>query len=213
MEKFCESILLSFVRGIFSSLAIVRLSNRLISLKCAIVTVRTRRQRMRFSAKADAMAKLAPRALWWFRWGALITFLTGAYLFHKLGAFGVAMPAIWMGALAGTLMFLNVWLIIWPKQQIVLGMKEGDGPAAAAKAGLASRTNTLLSGPMLLGMLGSGKLALGGTDTGLYAAMGLIVILEANALFGGQGPMKSVIGVIHCSLALSLVIWGLLNYV
>ena len=141
------------------------------------------------------------------------TFLTGAYLFHKLGAFGVAMPAIWMGALAGTLMFLNVWLIIWPKQQIVLGMKEGDGPAAAAKAGLASRTNTLLSGPMLLGMLGSGKLALGGTDTGLYAAMGLIVILEANALFGGQGPMKSVVGVVHCSLALALVIFGLLNYV
>ena len=164
-------------------------------------------------AKADAMAKLAPRALWWFRWGAMITFLTGAYLFHKLGAFGVAMPAIWMGALAGTLMFLNVWLIIWPKQQIVLGMKEGDGPAAAAKAGLASRTNTLLSGPMLLGMLGSGKLALGGTDTGLYAAMGLIVILEANALFGGQGPMKSVVGVVHCSLALALVIFGLINYV
>jgi hypothetical protein len=56
-------------------------------------------------------------------------------------------------------------------------------------------------------------LALGGTDTGLYAAMGLIVILEANALFGGQGPMKSVIGVVHCSLALALVIFGLLNYV
>ena len=164
-------------------------------------------------AKADAMAKLAPRALWWFRWGAMLTFLTGAYLFHKLGAFGLTMPAIWMGALAGTFMFLNVWLIIWPNQQIVLGMKEGDGPAAAAKAGLASRTNTLFSGPMLLGMIGSGKLALGGSDTGLYAAMGLIVALEANAIFGGQGPMKSVVGVIHCSLALALVVWGLLNFV
>ena len=107
------------------------------------------------SAKSDAMAKLAPRALWWFRWGAMLTFLTGAYLLHKVGAFGNTMPAIWMGALAGTFMFLNVWLIIWPKQQIVLGMKEGDGPAAAAKAGLASRTNTLFSGPMLLGMLAS----------------------------------------------------------
>ena len=164
-------------------------------------------------AKSDAMAKLAPRALWWFRWGAMLTFLTGAYLFHKLGAFGLTMPAIWMGALAGTFMFLNVWLIIWPNQQIVLGMKEGDGPAAAAKAGLASRTNTLFSGPMLLGMIGSGKLALGGSDTGLYAAMGLIVALEANAIFGGQGPMKSVVGVIHCSLALALVVWGLLNFV
>ena len=52
-----------------------------------------------------------------------------------------------------------------------------------------------------------------GSDTGLYAAMGLIVALEANALFGGQGPLKSVMGVIHCSLALTLVIWGLLNFV
>ncbi|GIR14571.1 MAG: hypothetical protein CM15mP25_3260 [Gammaproteobacteria bacterium] len=75
------------------------------------------------SAKSDAMAKLAPRALWWFRWGAMLTFLTGAYLFHKIGAFGMAMPAIWVGALAGTFMFLNVWLVIWPNQQIVLGMK------------------------------------------------------------------------------------------
>ena len=133
------------------------------------------------SAKSDAMAKLAPRALWWFRWGAMLTFLTGAYLFHKIGALGMAMPAIWVGALAGTFMFLNVWLVIWPNQQIVLGMKEGDGPAAAAKAGLASRTNTLFSGPMLLGMLGSKHLAaistqVGGSvsDTGLFTAMGII---------------------------------------
>ena len=89
----------------------------------------------------------------------MLTFLTGAYLFHKIGALGTTMPAIWVGALAGTFMFLNVWLVIWPNQQIVLGMKEGDGPAAAAKAGLASRTNTLFSGPMLLGMLGNKYLA------------------------------------------------------
>ena len=43
-------------------------------------------------AKSDAMAKLAPRALWWFRWGAMITFLTGAYLFHKVGALGATCP-------------------------------------------------------------------------------------------------------------------------
>ena len=171
------------------------------------------------SAKADVMAKLAPRALWWFRWGAMLTFLTGASLFHKTGALGMAMPAIWMGALAGTFMFLNVWLVIWPNQQIVLGMKEGDGPAAAAKAGLASRTNTLFSGPMLLGMLGSKHIAaistqVGGsvTDTGLFTAMGIIIVLEINALFGGMGPMKSVMGVVHCSLALMLAILGILLY-
>jgi len=167
-------------------------------------------------AKSDAMAKLAPRALWWFRWGAMLTFLTGAYLFHKIGALGTAMPAIWVGALAGTFMFLNVWLVIWPNQQIVLGMSEGDGPAAAAKAGLASRTNTLFSGPMLLGMLGNKYLAVpiaeGGSATGLYVALGTIVALEINALFGGMGPMKSVIGVIHSSLALMLVILGILLY-
>ena len=50
-------------------------------------------------AKSDAMAKLAPRALWWFRWGAMLTFLTGAYLLHKVGAFGNTMPAIWMGCI------------------------------------------------------------------------------------------------------------------
>ena len=162
-------------------------------------------------AKSDAMAKLAPRALWWFRWGAMLTFLTGAYLLHAIGALGATMPAIWMGALAGTFMFLNVWLIIWPNQQIVLGMKAGDGPAAAAKAGLASRTNTLFSGPMLLGMLASKHYAITGTTTGLYASLALIVALEANALFGGLGPMKSVRGVIVSSLVLAAVILGLLQ--
>ena len=164
-------------------------------------------------AKKDAMAKLAPRALWWFRWGAMLTFLSGLYLLHKVGALGATMPAIWVGALAGTFMFLNVWVIIWPAQQIVLGMKEGDGPSNAAKAGLASRTNTLFSGPMLLGMLASKHLPLAGSTTGLYIAMGLIVLLEINAIVGKQGPMTSVKGVIHMSLLLTVVTWALLNYV
>ena len=164
-------------------------------------------------AKKDAMAKLAPRALWWFRWGAMLTFLSGLYLLHKVGALGATMPAIWVGALAGTFMFLNVWLIIWPAQQIVLGMKEGDGPSNAAKASLASRTNTLFSGPMLLGMLASKHLPLAGSTTGLYIAMGLIVLLEINAIVGKQGPMTSVKGVIHMSLLLTVVTWALLNYV
>jgi len=164
-------------------------------------------------AKKDAMAKLAPRALWWFRWGAMFTFISGAYLLHKVGALGATMPAIWVGALAGTFMFLNVWLIIWPAQQVVLGMKEGDGPSNAAKAGLASRTNTLFSGPMLLGMLASKHLPLVGTTTGLYIAMGLIVLLEINAIMGKQGPMTTVKGVIHMSLLLTVVTWALLNFV
>ena len=165
-------------------------------------------------AKADAVKKLAPRALWWFRWGAMFTFLTGLVLLHQVGATVniMGMPAIWMGALAGTLMFLNVWLIIWPKQQIVIGLKEGDGPSAAAKAGLASRTNTLLSGPMLFGMLASKHLPIDASAAGLGACVALILALEANALFGKTGPMTSVKGVIHCSVGLTAVIWALLAF-
>ncbi len=166
-------------------------------------------------AKADAMKKLAPRALWWFRWGAMFTFLTGLYLLYSIGAHNNlhGQPVIWVGALAGIIMFLNVWLVIWPNQQIVLGMKEGDGPAAAAKAGLASRTNTLFSGPMLFGMVGSRHYYIDASPTALYLALGLIVLLELNALFGKTGPLTTVRGVIHCSIALTAVIWLILELV
>ncbi len=163
-------------------------------------------------AKADAVKKLAPRALWWFRWGAMFTFLTGLGLLHQVGASTniLGMPMIWMGALAGTFMFLNVWLIIWPNQKIVIGMVEGDGAAAAAKAGLASRTNTLLSGPMLMGMLGSKHLYLDGSDVGFYVAIAIIVALEVNAVVGKMGPMASVKGVIHSSIALTAILGGVM---
>jgi len=164
-------------------------------------------------AKADAMKKLAPRALWWFRWGAMFTFITGLYLLHAIGASTniVGMPIIWIGAISGIFMFLNVWLVIWPAQQVVLGMKEGDGPASAAKAGLASRTNTLFSGPMLLGMLGSKHLYIADiSSTGFYACVLLIIALEANGLFGKMGPMASVKGVIHSSIGLTAVLWLML---
>lgn len=167
-------------------------------------------------AKADALKKLAPRALWWFRWGAMFTFLTGLVLLHQIGATTnfMGMPLITIGALAGTFMFLNVWLIIWPKQQIVLGLKEGDGPSSAAKAGLASRTNTLFSAPMLFGMLGSKHLFIENvSDVGIYVCLAIIVALQANALFGKTGPMTSVKGVIHASLGLTALLWVILAFV
>jgi uncharacterized membrane protein len=167
------------------------------------------------AAKADAMQKLAPRALAWFRYGALGTFLTGLGLLHFTGAMAnvVASSLIWMGALTGTFMFLNVWLIIWPNQKIVIGRVEGDKAAAAAKAGLASRTNTLFSGPMLLGMLGSKNLYIEDlSTTGLGAACALIVLLELNAIFGRMGPMASVVGVVHLAIALAAVVWALLAF-
>ncbi len=166
-------------------------------------------------AKADAVKKLAPRALWWFRWGAMFTFLTGCYLLYAIGAHNnlLGQPVIWVGAFAGILMFLNVWLIIWPNQQVVLGLKEGDGPTSAAKAGLASRTNTLFSGPMLFGMLGSKHLYIDASPTAVYVALGIIALLELNALFGKTGPMTSVKGVIHCSIALTAAVWAALALV
>jgi uncharacterized membrane protein len=100
---------------------------------------------------------------------------------------------------------------------VVLGLKEGDGPSSAAKAGLASRTNTLLSGPMLLSMLGSNPthpaVTVGGiSQTALIVCLLIIVALEVNALIGKLGPMASVKGVIHSSIGLTVLIWALLAY-
>ncbi len=170
-------------------------------------------------ALADAKEKLAPSALWWFRWGAMLTFLTGVVL---LGVVGDRINAFTvLGATLGTLMFLNVWLVIWPQQKIALGLVEGgDSAAAGAKALLASRTNTLFSAPMLMGMFGSFHgggsgvmplMAQGAGYTGLIVALLIVLALEANALFGKQGPMATVNGVIACSLALTVVLGAVLQ--
>ncbi|GAB3381857.1 urate hydroxylase PuuD [Spongiibacter taiwanensis] len=175
------------------------------------------------NAKADAVRKLAPRALWWFRWGAMFTFLTGVALLHFVAQRGLNAYII-IGALMGTLMFLNVWLIIWPNQKIVCGIKAGDASKAAPKAGLASRTNTLFSAPMLIGMMGSfhgsgqaanAALGSGGVNlsNGLLACIAIIILLEINAIFGKTGPMTTVKGVIHCSIALAAVMLALLQFV
>jgi uncharacterized membrane protein len=167
-------------------------------------------------AKADATQKLAPRALWWFRWGAMGTFLTGLYLLMALGA--GAGQYILLGALMGTFMFLNVWLIIWPNQKIVIGLSQGDAAAAGGKALLASRTNTLFSAPMLYAMLASkhgmasGMMTMDIGDVGFVLALAIILLLEANAIFGKTGPIASVKGVIHSSLLLTVVIFGVNHY-
>ena len=68
--------------------------------------------------RSGAIQKLVPRALWWFRWGAMFTFLTGVVLLGYRHA-GLTYD-ITVGATLGTLMFLNVWLVIWPAQKIVI---------------------------------------------------------------------------------------------
>ncbi len=170
-------------------------------------------------AKANAIDKLVPRALWWFRWGAMFTFLSGLALAAYLGA--AINYYLLLGMTLGTLMFLNVWLIIWPNQQIVIAsnrqvMDSGEplpeAAAALGKAGLASRTNTLFSLPMLFFMgasahlVGIGRVPLtseGGTSMiAIIVTMAIVAILEANAIAGKTGPMTSVKGVIHCGIGL-----------
>jgi uncharacterized membrane protein len=107
---------------------------------------------------------VAPRALFWFRWAAVVTWLAGAMLLGKnfLGAFLFQAPglyAIGVGAWLGTIMIFNVWVLIWPNQQKILGLvPASDEEKAKARrvAFLASRTNTMLSFPMLFFMAAAG---------------------------------------------------------
>ncbi|MGH9782869.1 MAG: urate hydroxylase PuuD, partial [Terriglobia bacterium] len=126
------------------------------------------------AGKKAVNPKLMPRALWWFRWGAMITFLSGLTLFTMIymysagtgfGPSGAFLPpggaitdrAWWImfGMLLATVMWFNVWFIIWPAQRKILGGKASaeELPVIRRRAYLASRTNTYLSGPMLFGML------------------------------------------------------------
>jgi len=160
---------------------------------------------------ADAKSKLAPSALWWFRWAAMFTFITGVILLYGVDKNGQMNSYIVSGATMGTFMFLNVWLVIWPKQKIVLGMVEGDTASAGAAAGLASRTNTLFSGPMVFCMLAGPHFAgyakaISTSANSMYVALGVIVLIELNGLFGKQGPMTSVKGVITSSLVLTAIL-------
>ncbi len=111
---------------------------------------------------------IAPEALFWFRYAALVTWVMGVILAISRGYFveamtlgamdGFAVPQhtfIGLGMWLGTIMVFNVWVFIWPAQKVALGIVEGDADAKA-KAGrtamLFSRTNTLLSVPMLVTM-------------------------------------------------------------
>jgi uncharacterized membrane protein len=109
---------------------------------------------------------IAPAALFWFRWGAMATIITGLLVAHVNGYLMQAMTlgimdgvakhtAIGIGMWLGIIMFINVWFVIWPNQKRALGMVEASPEKKAASARTAmlfSRTNTLLSIPMLFSM-------------------------------------------------------------
>jgi uncharacterized membrane protein len=134
--------------------------------------------------------KLLPRALWWFRWAAMITFLSGWILFTMVYMYtpgvgfgpssvfmiegeGITSRAVWIlfGMTLATIMWFNVWGIIWPAQNRMLKGKvpAEQLPAVRKRALLASRTNTYLSAPMLFAMLAPSH----------YGAANLVTILAA----------------------------------
>src|SRR5882757_723711 len=152
------------------------------------------------AARNNAIDKLASRALWWFRWAAVATLVTGILilLFQKngdksqlfSGDYMKSVPgmAIATGVLLAITMFLNVWLVIWPNQKKVIANArnvqaggEADPSAAAAgrKALLASRMNAIFSFTMLMFMVGTAhfflpgkfKFAPSGSDRGIYWAI------------------------------------------
>lgn len=184
-------------------------------------------------AKSDAIQKLVPRALWWFRWGAAATLLTGLGIFAVRGS-GMSID-IYVGAFLGLIMFLNVWLIIWPAQKLVIASATqvaGGGSAlpeaadALATAGLASRTNTLFSIPMLffmgasshyphpfsaLALIVASAVILGLAYNGAYPAIKTFGLIKKLPAAGKLGPCASIPGVIHGGLGLTVILFLILE--
>ncbi|MGH7390430.1 MAG: urate hydroxylase PuuD [Candidatus Rokuibacteriota bacterium] len=179
-----------------------------------------------FFASAEAPVRsgmiaggLVDRALWWFRWGAMFTFISGwLIVFDRMGRLGLAGFfdtsygwAIFYGGMLGSLMWANVWFVIWPAQQVVIKsaqqVKQGGQaiPEAAARgqrSGFASRTNTLLSIPMLFFMGAASHLTIfsattGGAKLGALVLLAIVLIVaEANALVGTTGPGKKMLSTV-----------------
>ncbi len=187
--------------------------------------------------RSGAVQKLVPRALWWFRWAAMVTFLSGwLYLLHwMMRRFGGVREffaysygwAIFLGGVLGSFMWANVWFVIWPKQKIVIqnaidtGAGRPANPAAAAagaRAGVASRTNVVFSIPMLFYMGAASHLNLVETlSPGRKVAMAvisavIILLIEANALWGTPGkgaakPLATVNGTVWAGFILAAIFY------
>lgn len=179
--------------------------------------------------RSAAIRGLVPRALAWFRYAALVTFLAGVTIIGIRilesgwgvlwsSSYGVSITS---GMTLGTLMFLNVWGVIWPNQKIVIASTEavaGGGSAnpraadAGRRAFLASRTNVVFSIPMVFFMATASHLPLFGEAASSqklsYALLGGIVVLalQANALTGLTGGMKKYLEKIETVLVSGVVL-------
>jgi len=182
------------------------------------------------ATKSAATQKLVPRALAWFRWSALVTFLTGAAIIgDRIGRAPEGTSAwstpwaitILTGALFGTVMLINVWGVIWRNQKVVIasakaaasgGQANAAVPAAARRAILASRTNVVFSIPMLFYMGAASHYTL--PSAGNHAAywvslIVLIALIEINALIATTGATTKPIERIPGVIVTGFVVWGI----
>jgi len=195
------------------------------------------------AARGEAFDKLTWRALWWFRWAAALTFLTGIVILgiqKNLGPdfadyfAGKQGTSIAWGSILGTIMFLNVWGVIWRNQKIVIASEraklaggEGDPaqPAAAKKAARCSRANALFSIPMLWFMLFTSHFAIvgqyadpdGGVMIGAWVIFIVIVAfieLSALGLLGGLDNFfnVAVFDKHRNTIIAGFVVWALLFF-
>ena len=179
------------------------------------------------ATKSGATQKLVPRALWWFRWSAAVTFLSGVVI---LGLRRASWSDPWgltilSGAAFGIVMLANVWRVIWPNQRIVIAnavATAGGGQANPAAAGagrrafLASRTNVVFSFPMLFFMGAASHFTLpAGGNRGLWAFVLLVIIalLEINSLVGTTGPTKKPIETVRSVIITGLVTAALVYFI
>ena len=182
------------------------------------------------ATKSAATQKLVPRALAWFRWSALVTFLTGAGIIgQRLGQSPEGSSAwsspwavtILTGALFGTVMLANVWGVIWRNQKVVIasakaaasgGQANAAVPALARRAFLASRTNVVFSIPMLfyMGAASHNTLPAGGNQAAYWASViVLIALVEINALTATTGVTTKPIEKISGVIVTGFVVWAI----
>jgi uncharacterized membrane protein len=190
------------------------------------------------ATKSVATQKLVPRALWWFRWSAAVTFLSGALIIGKrigespVGSGAWSSPwavAILTGALFGTLMLVNVWRVIWPNQRIVIasavaaatgGQANPAAAAAGRRAFLASRTNVVFSVPMLFFMGAASHMPPNPITNLMGYWIGVLIVaalVEINALTATSGattkPIEKIPGVITTGFVVWAVVYALVQLV
>lgn len=189
------------------------------------------------AGQTTAKQKLFPKVMWYFRYGALLTFLTGVALIGLKGFDPkVALPVgseqwnawfakIYPGFMFATIMFINVWFVIWPRQKKVIAAANGekiDGvPAMARRGFIASRTNTLLSVPMLFFMAAAQNLTLNTVSADklqlwIIIVTAVLLLIEATALLASNDPaakpatvkpVETVKGVIHMGFILTILLY------